>query len=119
MTICEGGVCRSVSLAFVLKARHGQDAVASSWRWNTSHTITRLSQWADYVIVMESYFADKVREHWKTAWDGGEVKDLQELENKLRIVDVGPDHYGHALNSDLVRFLEDVATGWAARQFVL
>lgn len=101
LTICEGGVVRSVSMALVLK-HHGQDAIAASWRWNTPFTFHMLGSWAYRIILMQPHFIDCIPD------------DLRE---KCRVVDVGEDRYGSATNMELYQFLDAAARDWKQRDW--
>lgn len=100
--MCEGGVVRSVAMACVLKANHNQDAIACSWKWNPPETRRLLYAWADYIVLMESYFIKHVP---------------KKFHHKTRVVDVGPDRYGSSMNLELCSFLLDVTNGWSARDW--
>jgi len=99
LTICEGGVVRSVSMALVLK-HHGQDALAASWRWNTPSTFRVLGVWAHRIILMQPHFIDCIPD---------------DLRDKCRVVDVGEDRYGSAINAELYQFLDQIAVDWKQR----
>lgn len=102
VTMCEGGVVRSVSMALVLKADHDQDAIACSWRWNPLPTRIFLFDWADYVILMQPHFIKHVPE---------------QFHDKVRVVDVGPDHYGNAQHPQLRAYLSGVTQEWSAKDW--
>jgi predicted protein tyrosine phosphatase len=92
LTICEGGVVRSTSLARVLRTRRNDpsamhDAIAIAGRWNTRETINMLCEWAELIVVMETYMAKKYIE--------------ERFRHKLKICDVGPDRFGWALHPEL------------------
>lgn len=95
---------RSVGLAFVLKHKHGQEAIAASWRFLSEATIRMLCEWANYVVVMQAEFARFVPEAARA---------------KLRVVDVGPDHYHSPFHPGLISFYTEVAADWAARNFLV
>lgn len=104
LCVCEGGTIRSVSLALQLK-HAGQDALAGSWRWNSPKTFSLLCDWADYVVVMQAEFSDRI------------LAMCPEAKAKLRVVDVGPDVYGNPLHLGLSQFLQSVVEDWKARDF--
>lgn len=92
LCICQGGTVRSVGLARMIKDREvaglGHDAIAASWQWNSIQTLEMLGQWADLVVVMESYMVDRLP---------------PALRPKTEVCDVGPDRYGNAQHPDLMK----------------
>lgn len=102
LCVCEGGCVRSAALAWQLKVRHGQNAIAGSWKWNDQETLAMLCEWADYVVVMQAEFASRIPAGFGS---------------KLRAVDVGVDRYGTPVNMELAEFLAKVVDGWAKRGF--
>jgi hypothetical protein len=100
LCVCEGGVNRSVALAFVLKAIHGHDALATGWRWTSPETMQVLCQWADHIFVMQGEFREKIPADYR---------------EKVLVADVGPDVYGFPLNPTLQGVLQSWAKDWAER----
>jgi len=73
-------------LAYILKYERGLDALACGWEPNTSETKEMLYNWADKIIVMEAGFVNKIPETHRS---------------KVLVCDVGPDRWGHSMDSDL------------------
>lgn len=92
VTICQGGVVRSVGLGRLLKDRdvagRQHDTVALSWQWNSREILEMLGAWADRVIVMEPSMVNMIPES---------------LRPKTVVCDVGPDTYGNAQHPELMR----------------
>jgi len=86
LCVCEGGNCRSVALALMLKATKQHDAIACSWKDISEQTFHMLAAWADAIIVMEAYMAEKIPEPWQ---------------DKLNILDVGVDVWANPFNQEL------------------
>ena len=104
LTVCEGGNCRSVSLARVLKVHHGQEAIAIGWRYATPWVWSTLGDWADYIVLMETSFQSHVPEH---------------LKPKMRVLDVGIDIYGVPTHPMLYGYCYEAAKSWSERNFEL
>lgn len=86
LTICEGGACRSVALARMLKInRH--DAIAASWARNSAETLHMLGEWAELVVVMQPEMLDKIS---------------NSLRLKAEVCDVGKDRWGNPFAPDLM-----------------
>lgn len=104
LCVCQGGNCRSVSLAYVLKYDFGQDALACGWEGNRPETVEFLcSAWEPrYIILLQQEFLKYVPERFHA---------------KVRVVDVGPDRFGHAFNPELLGFLRMVVLGWKQKDW--
>src|SRR6266849_2021611 len=85
--MCQGGNSRSVACGYLLKYEYGIDTLACSWERNSPATLKMLFEWADAVIVMETYFKQYVPE---------------EYHHKLVVIDVGPDVWANGLHPDLL-----------------
>lgn len=99
LCVCEAGIVRSTSLAAHLKHDRGtplHDAIAIGWRLNSPEVMSLLCDWADMIIVMESYMREEI--------------PFQFL-SKVEVCDVGPDTYGSPFNNDLL----DKVEAWADR----
>ncbi len=104
LTVCQGGTVRSVALARMLKDAdvrekydypgEAHDVLAASWQWNSAGTLHGLCEWADLIVVMEPGH----QEHLPHSYRSGRV-----LSNKVAVCDVGPDHFGHCFNEDLMK----------------
>jgi len=92
LTVCQGGVVRSVGLGRLLKdaevAGRNHDVIAASWQWNSRATLLMLGHWADKVIVMQPYMVGNLPE---------------EIRHKVDVCDVGLDTYGNAQHPELIR----------------
>lgn len=120
LCICEGGNVRSVGLAYILKQIHGQDALAASWRFNSSATLRTLVEWADYIVLMQPKFGDLLGT--RLVDDLGESQRgpyLERVGPKVRFVDVGEDRFGYAFHPELQGGLQPVVREWATKDFVL
>jgi hypothetical protein len=85
LTICAGGVVRSVCMAWRLKM-NGHDAIPASYDWTSDETLAMLSGWADKIMPMETRFSDRI--------------PLKYI-HKILDADVGPDIWGNPTDSDL------------------
>jgi len=102
LCLCEGGNVRSVSLAWILKDHFHQNALAASWRWNLPETLDALYTWADYIIVMQGIFIEKIPLFYHS---------------KVRVADVGPDRFGNPFHQDLVQILMPLVEKWSQNEF--
>jgi hypothetical protein len=103
LTICEGGIVRSVSLAAVLRWDFKQDAVPLSGAKSSDEVISLLSDWAEYIIVM-----------WNPAVERIPKRNI----GKIRLFDVGPDIWGNPMHPELrdlmgLKAEEWKRSGWA------
>ena len=99
LTLCEGGLVRSVSAAALLKFEHGHDAIAASLKYNSPETLTQLYDWADRVIVMDVALIDQVP-----------------VMEKRMLWNVGRDCWGAALHPELMELIRQyIATSDLAR----
>jgi hypothetical protein len=87
LCVCRNGNSRSVALAWLLKHKHGQDALAMGLRKNSHETQQMLYEWADLIILTAGKYA-------------GEIPDVYTA--KLRIWDVGSDVWFKGFAPDLV-----------------
>jgi len=95
LCVCEGGCHRSVAMAEWLK-NAGHDALSIGWRGNDPKTLDFLCWWAETIIVMEPYIAEKIPAHYRP---------------KTLVCDVGKDFYGTPKHPELVVLVKN----WAAR----
>lgn len=100
--MCEGGNVRSVAMAYLLKDRHGQNAVACSWRSNPLDSRIVFYEWADYIVIMQAVFIQHVP---------------AEYHAKTRCVEAGPDVWGSPMHTQLLDRLGKIAADWAARNW--
>lgn len=96
--ICQGGNCRSVACAYVLKYFFECDALSCSAEQQTPETIRMLCDWSDYVIVMQPEFRSVVP---------------VEFTEKIRVVDVGADRWFNGLHPELVEVCRAAITSMA------
>lgn len=102
LTICNGGVVRSVSMALRLKLRN-QDAIAASCDFNSPDTLMMLGKWADCIILMQP----------KLFWVlPRELRDA--CRDKFRVVNVGEDVWGDPLHPELTEMTDEVVHRWRA-----
>lgn len=101
LCICEGGNVRSVALARTLKDNFRQDAISAGWAYNGRDLLERLGEWADFIILMQPYFLDRVPEAFRTVW-----------KRKIRVLDVGQDRFGVPSHPELVRIVSEAAQSW-------
>lgn len=101
LCVCEGGTVRSVSLAWVLKYEHGQDAIAASWLKNSQETLDLLAKWADRIVVLQPKFSSK----------------FESFKAKLVVFDVGPDIWVNPLHPKLLEIVRRFALDWSSKNF--
>jgi|ERR1043166_4586532 predicted protein tyrosine phosphatase len=102
LCVCEGGNVRSHALAYVLHDVHGQEAICVGWRRIGGETLDYLCKWADYIVLMQAAFRERI---------------LKVHEGKIRILDVGPDRFGMWIHPELLDFVQKNAADWATRGF--
>jgi predicted protein tyrosine phosphatase len=90
LTICQGGSCRSVTLATLLKYYcGGHDALAGSLAKNSADTLRMLYNWADLVFVVEPKMVPMLEERIGKPAEAG-------------VIDLGPDRWGMSMHPDLI-----------------
>lgn len=104
LCVCEGGNVRSHALAFLLHDKYQQEAVCCGWRRVSKETLDYFSEWADYIVVMQAEFSEKISAPYKA---------------KVRVFDVGPDRFGIYVHPELLDMVTSVTKEWAGRDFVL
>ena len=67
LCVCNGGNCRSVALAEVLKGHYGHEAVAIGTYWFGADSQILLAEWADEIYMVEEFDA-RLPEPDKTKW---------------------------------------------------
>ncbi len=88
LTCCKHGLVRSVALADVLKLHFRPvDVVPIGLTSNTEETKEVLFNWADWIVVMERKYVERVPKKWET---------------KVLVCDVGPDTYGNSHSPELI-----------------
>jgi len=93
LCVCQGGNCRSVHLAYVLKYSYGVDALACGYEGNTHSTLEMLCGWSDYIIVVQPQMMSYIPERFQ---------------EKVRVFDVGPDRFFQPNNELLDLFNEKI-----------
>jgi predicted protein tyrosine phosphatase len=100
LTVCSQGLCRSVGLADVLKLHFEPvDVIPAGVRGNTQETLAMLGNWADWIIVMQAKYINKI------------PMNIDRRGDKLLVCDVGPDRYGNSHHRELI----DQVWQWARR----
>jgi len=102
LCVCEGGNVRSHALAYVLHDLLGQEAVACGWRRVSAESLDHFCEWADFVVVMQEIFVERIPERYR---------------KKVRVLDVGPDRFGIYIHPELLAFVKGAAQDWAARDW--
>ena len=90
---------RSVGLKFLLHHTYGHDVIACGWQGNSHEAREMLFAWADYIVVMQSEFAEHVPAIYHTRPDGTQ---------KVFAYDVGEDRYGSPFHPELQKMLKDM-----------
>lgn len=96
LCVCQRGNVRSASLAYILKDAFGHDAVAIGWQTAGPELQGMLFVWAERIVVMECYIAEKIPIKYR---------------EKTYVCDVGPDVYGDVKHPSLI----GKVTGWAEK----
>lgn len=104
LCVCEGGNVRSHALAFLLHDKHGQEAICCGWRRASKETLDYFCAWADYVVVMQAEFVERISAPFR---------------EKVRVFDVGPDRFGIHIHAELLEMVTSVTSEWAGRDFRL
>jgi predicted protein tyrosine phosphatase len=88
LTVCSGGLVRSVGLADVLKIHFNCDVIPVGIDLNTPETVKMLLNWADIVVCMHEPF----------------VKRIEHLGCMVPVLlcEVGPDNYHSAQHPSLI-----------------
>jgi hypothetical protein len=100
LTICKGGLIRSVALASVLRYKAGHDPIAYGVEKGTPETMRMLCYWADRVVLMQAEYGDFVVQYYGTTFP-------------LCVCDVGPDIWSNPLHPDLQTKVNLYVTEWA------
>lgn len=103
LTICEGGMVRSVCCAIVLRT-HQHDTLPASWRFTSAETMAMLMEWADYIVVMSQEISEKMLEKHPEL--------MAKYAAKVRLLDVGEDVWGDPYHPELFGIVEDVVCAW-------
>jgi predicted protein tyrosine phosphatase len=102
LTCCKNGLVRSVGLADVLKLHFEPiDVIPIGLNSNSLITKEMLFNWADYIVIMEQRYIERVPPQWHI---------------KVLVCEVGQDHYGNSHHPQLI----DKCWRWArSNQFQL
>ena len=88
LTVCRAGLCRSVSLADILKLHYESvDVLPVGIDFNSETTKNMLYEWADKIVVMEQHYLYKIPEIYHP---------------KVIVCDVGPDVWFNPKHPDLI-----------------
>ena len=87
LALCQKGNMRSVALAFLLKKKHGADAIAAGLVTSSPDTIGMLCIWADLVVVTDKKLMPLVPPGY---------------EEKLLLWDVGTDRWFKGFDEGLL-----------------
>lgn len=94
LCVCNGGNCRSVAMAEVLKGHFGKEAIAVGTYWFSRESMETFADWADAILVVEPFDA-KLPEPDLTLWKASAVWDAR-YNGKRRIIPMGSDIWGHS-----------------------
>jgi hypothetical protein len=97
LTICEGGIVRSVAMASVLRWDFGQDALPASGAKTPDDTLLMLADWADRIVVLEPRYVERI---------------VKKHVSKIRVEDVGPDIWRNPFHPALVDKMGGIVQGW-------
>jgi len=89
LCVCHAGHVRSVTLAAILKADHGMDAISAGVWGNNHATIDMLCAWADRIYPVNT---DECLTELPPQWT-----------HKVTVFPIGPDSYGHPWHPELVQ----------------
>lgn len=101
LTICRGGLVRSVALASVLRYEVDHDPIAYGIEKAAEDTMRMLFGWCDRIVVMQPEYAD-------------EIDRLNIGKPRYCICDVGPDVWSNPLHPDLLAKVRVYVAGWGA-----
>ena len=91
LTVCNGGNCRSVTLASMIK-QEGVEAISIGVRTSTKETVKLLADWADKIIVVA---------------DGHVMKRFPNgYAYKLIYMDIGEDKWEQPMHPELVKLIK-------------
>jgi len=102
LTICKGGLVRSVALASVLRYEVGHDAIAYGVEKGTPETMRMLCAWADRIVVMQEEYREATKQYCYSASHGC----------SLCVCDVGPDVWSNPLHPDLLLKVRQYVAEW-------
>ena len=100
LCVCNGGNCRSVALAEVLKGVYGEEAISAGTYWIKGESMKALCVWADRIYMVEPFDA-KLPEPDLSKWRASPVWYSEFVEKRV-ILPIGPDVWGHS-NWDAIK----------------
>lgn len=101
LCVCNGGNCRSVATAEVLKGIYGHEAVAVGTYWIKPESMRRFCEWADVILPVEPKDA-QLPEPDLTYWKASPIWS-DAFASKLKVIPLGPDKWGHGAWEDTKR----------------
>jgi hypothetical protein len=108
LCVCEMGTVRSGAMAIALKNYGQSDTLQCGWRSGSPETLRMLFAWADAIIVMQPEMIGLLTEKIG-AFDY----------DKVLVVDVGVDIYGHPMHDKLIQHLFPIVEDWKRKGFKL
>lgn len=93
LCVCNGGNCRSVATAEILKGVYGHEAIAVGTYWIKPDSMAVMCRWADVILPVEPFDA-KLPEPDLTKWKTSPVWS-SEFDSKRKVLPLGPDIWGH------------------------
>jgi predicted protein tyrosine phosphatase len=99
VTTCRGGHVRSVGLKYRLTYVYGHDVIACGHESNSEEVRRMLYEWADVIVIMESYMEEYIPKEFHITKDG---------KRKLFCYDVGEDRFGNPFHPELQAMLENM-----------
>jgi len=102
LTICRGGLVRSVALASVLRYEVGHDPIAYGVEKGTPETMKMLCAWADRVVVMQQEYEMVMGLYYTSLFN---------------VCDVGPDVWSNPLHPDLLARVRQYVAEWGACRY--
>lgn len=103
LTVCIGGVVRSVAIADVLRNNHGIDAIPLSAVNNSKETFEMLCDWADKIIMVEPRDAGTIPPQYKGKWQNCYTWECE----KTEVFDIGLDKWGSARHPELTKLINN------------
>jgi predicted protein tyrosine phosphatase len=85
LTVCEQGLNRSVTAKYLLQDNH--EVLAAGLNLSPD-TLRLLYDWADQIVLLDARFLNRIP-----------------TQTKVLVCNVGPDHYEHHYNPELVHLL--------------
>lgn len=93
LCVCNGGNCRSVAVAEILKGQYGHEAIAVGTYWFSEGSMRKLSEWADRIFVVEPFDAELPQPDL-SRWQASPIWGNEFTHKRVNIA-LGPDRWGH------------------------